>query len=96
MTGQKTVEEFEVERWANPDEVYKAVCTECGTAARFESPGGRSFGETFEQICYNCSSGRFLDLGDRHKFRVVDSDPDPYAKSIKSGQVPVFQPNDSD
>lgn len=96
MTGQKTTEEFEVERWTNPDDVYKAVHAEYGTATRFESPGGQSFAETFEQICYNCSPGRFLDLGDDHESRVIESDLYPYAISIKSAQVPVFQPNDLD
>lgn len=96
MTEQKTVVEFKVDRWANQNNVYEAVCTEYGTAARFELHEDRSFRETSDQIGYSCSSGRFLDMGDRHEFRAVDTDPYLDTRSIKSVQVPVFQPNDSD
>ena len=95
MTGQEEVETFDVDEWSNPQDVYEAECTECGTAARFESAGGRSLGETFKQICYNCSSGRFLVWQDTHEFRVIDTDPDLDASPIEPAQVPVYQSNDA-
>lgn len=96
MVRQEAVEEFEVNRWVNSEDVYDAVCTECGTASRFESAGSRSIAETFEQICYNCSSGRFPELGGKHEFRVINVDPDLDTSLTEPAQPPVYQRNDSD
>lgn len=80
-----------------PENLVDAACEECGTVARFNTPGvNRAHGETFETRCYRCNSGRFLEFGETTLFRVVDRTPDSDSYPNEPFDPPVYTADDSD
>lgn len=96
MTTHSDVHTYSVETWSDPDNVFEAVCEECGIPARFESRNDHSIGDTFAHHCYSCGSGRFPGLGNTKQYRVSDISPDIDTLPVSPNPPPIYCSDDGD
>jgi len=96
MIQHDDVGEIELDRVPDHSEnLFDAICEDCGTVDRFNTPGKRrAIGETFEIQCYSCNSGEFPELGETTRFRVLDLSPNPDNYPNELFSPPVYTSNE--